>query len=213
MKNLTFLLLALVSAVVTSQVGINTTSPAGMLDISSTDEGILIPRVALVQTTQELPVTNPKGGGIENSTMVYNTATVNDVFPGYYYWQNGRWIRLANDPRFLTFTTITLPNPTGLNEDQDFLLPTTNYNVDVFRILHDGADLGGISDGIHGRVIYMYNGDASKDMKLLSLINSTSAATNKFSLENDVILKPGNAIILFYDALYLNRWIVARSDN
>ena len=194
---------------------INTTSPSGLLDVASADKGILIPRVALVRTTQELPVTNPKGSGLEDSTLVYNTATANDVTPGFYYWEDGRWYRfLSNiDKTYMKFATISLPLPSGVNENTDFELATTNILSDVFRILHSGADLGGIDGGVHGRVIYLYNGDSSMDLKLLSNINSTSVAQNRFSLENDVILKPGNAIIIFYDGLYLNRWIVTRSDN
>jgi len=46
-----------------SQVGINTTTPEGILDVASTKHGVLFPRVALEYLTQEAPVLNPKGGG------------------------------------------------------------------------------------------------------------------------------------------------------
>src|SRR4051812_17497608 len=67
-------------------VAINTTgamaNASAALDISFTNKGILIPQVALIQTTSSAPV----GAGIANSLLVYNTATVNDVVAGYYYW-------------------------------------------------------------------------------------------------------------------------------
>lgn len=206
------LLFVLISFSIQAQVGINTTTPKAILDIDSSSEGILIPRVALVQTKLERPVENPNGEVLENSTMVYNTATINDVRPGFYYWENDRWIRLNSEPQFMQFTTINLPVPRGVNDDVDFEITGTNYIYTVFRVLHGGADLSGIKDGIHGRVVYLYNG-SDVDLKLLSENNSNSADINKFSLSGDVILKPGNAITIFYDGLYSNRWIVARSDN
>lgn len=195
-----------------SQVGIGTTTPKALLDITSDTKGILIPRTALVMTTQELPVVNPNGGSLENSTMVYNTVTINDVRPGIYYWETDRWLRLSSDPQFLQFTTITLPSPSGTNDDTDFFLDTTNYTSNVFRIVHSGGEITGVNNGEHGRVIYIYNGDTN-DLKLISEGSSSSSNENKFSLVGDVILKSGNSIILYYDDLYLNRWIVVRSDN
>lgn len=196
-----------------AQVGINTSNPDGMLDLTSTTQGILLPRVELVITSQELPITNPLGGTLEDGTWVYNTATINDVTPGYYYWETDRWNQLTSAPEIFRFTTVTLPIPAGTNEDADFLLDTTNYSYSVFRIIHSGGILGGITNGIHGRVIYLYNGHSNKDLKLLSQSNSGSSAQNKFSADSDIILKPGNSIIIFYDGLYLNQWIVAVSNN
>ena len=53
---------------IAQNVGVGTTSPAAKLDISSTNSGILIPRVALTSTTVAAPVTSPA-----TSTLVYNT--------------------------------------------------------------------------------------------------------------------------------------------
>jgi len=196
-----------------SQVGINTTTPEAILDVVSAKHGVLFPRMALEYLTQEAPVLNPKGGGLEDGTLVYNTASVNNVRPGYYYWEVDRWVRFSTNNQYMKFTTVTLPNPSSENKDCEFLLPTTNYTANVFRLLHNGAELGGIKDGVHGRVIYLYNGDNSDDLKLLSEGGSGSSNANKFSLQNDVVIKPGNSIVIFYDDLYLHRWIVVRSDN
>ena len=76
-------------------VSINTTGAApnasAGLDIDFTNKGLLIPRVALTITTSNAPI----GAGIATSLMVYNTATVNDVIPGYYYWDGTKWVRLS----------------------------------------------------------------------------------------------------------------------
>ncbi len=75
-------------------VGINAAgAPAHVssgLDVNYTDKGILIPRIALTVTGSASPVTTPAV-----SLLVYNTTTVNDVTPGYYYWDGTQWVRLA----------------------------------------------------------------------------------------------------------------------
>lgn len=74
---------------------INTSGAAAnssaMLDITSTTQGLLIPRVALSSTTVAAPVTSPAA-----SLMVYNTATAGDVTPGFYYWDGtSKWVRFS----------------------------------------------------------------------------------------------------------------------
>ncbi|NTW33563.1 MAG: hypothetical protein HGB12_13230, partial [Bacteroidetes bacterium] len=83
---------------------INTTGvasdPSAMLDVSSTNQGMRIPRVALTSTTSSAPITNPA-----NSLLVYDSVTTGDVTPGFYYWDNNKWIRLA------TGNSIPTPGP------------------------------------------------------------------------------------------------------
>ncbi|MFD0860664.1 tail fiber domain-containing protein [Sungkyunkwania multivorans] len=75
------------------QVGIGTTTPdtSSALDITSTDSGLLIPRVALTSTASAGPITSPA-----TALVIYNTATAGAgataVTPGFYYW-NGSWQR------------------------------------------------------------------------------------------------------------------------
>ena len=98
------------------QVGIGTTTPAGALDVSSTNDGLVIPRVALTNSTSALPLTTPT-----ISELVYNTATISDVTPGYYYWGGTAWVRLASgsgsgvetDPKVGTLTTNKIPRWNG----------------------------------------------------------------------------------------------------
>lgn len=71
-------------------IGTATPAPSAKLDITSTNSGLLVPRVALTMTSAPGPVTAPA-----NSLLVYNTATVADVTPGYYYWTGTAWARLA----------------------------------------------------------------------------------------------------------------------
>ena len=81
-------------------VGINSTGAApdssAALDVSSTDKGVLIPRVALTSTTAYAPITVSP----DTSLLVYNTATAgtapNDVSPGFYYWSGSTWNRIVD---------------------------------------------------------------------------------------------------------------------
>lgn len=79
-----------------AQVGINTTTPNGILEISSSNQGVVLPRVALTATNNMAPVTNPQGGSIPNGTAVYNTnrtfTGTNDVSEGIYVWIIDKWI-------------------------------------------------------------------------------------------------------------------------
>ena len=70
-----------------AQVGINTTNPSddAMLDISSTDKGVLIPRVNIEDLTTIAPIT----GGTTESLLVYNTNTITGK--GFYYWDGAAW--------------------------------------------------------------------------------------------------------------------------
>jgi len=60
MKNLCMLLVSLFTIQGFSQVGIGTTTPEGALDVSSTQFGYVLPRIALTATNTAAPVVNPK---------------------------------------------------------------------------------------------------------------------------------------------------------
>jgi hypothetical protein len=86
---ITFLTLFLLAGTsIFAQVGVNTDSsqpdPSAMLDVKSTNKGLLPPRVALTAINSAAPITAPAIG-----LHVYNTATAgtppNNVVPGNYY--------------------------------------------------------------------------------------------------------------------------------
>lgn len=85
----------------TGNVGIGTTTPdaSAKLDVSSTSQGFLPPRVALTAKNAAAPIASPATG-----LLVYNTATAgtspNNVTPGYYYWDGAAWQRFVDGPRF-----------------------------------------------------------------------------------------------------------------
>lgn len=84
-----------------AQVGIGTVNPNGILDVQSTTQGVVLPRVALTDTYLMAPVTNPQTGIIPPGTVVYNTnitshgaiaGVSDDVSKGIYVWNGTQWM-------------------------------------------------------------------------------------------------------------------------
>ncbi|MEC4004121.1 tail fiber domain-containing protein [Flavobacterium sp. SUN052] len=102
-------------ATTSTNIGVGTTSPNGVLDITSNKNGVLIPRIALTSATAALPVVNPQGGLLDTSTLIYNIATSgaspNNVYPGFYYWNGTKWIRFdvngENNPTYYSVVGTT----------------------------------------------------------------------------------------------------------
>lgn len=119
-----------------AQVGVGTTTPAGALDINSTTNGFIPPRVVLSATNIAAPVVNPQGGGLVAGTIVWNTATAgaapNNVSPGLYYWDGTRWVSFAGAAGGLDWSlngnsgTTVGTNFLGTTDVQDFTISTNN---------------------------------------------------------------------------------------
>jgi uncharacterized protein (TIGR02145 family) len=76
-------------------LGVGTSSPntSAMVEVDATNKGVLLPRVTLSGSTDATTIATPA-----TSLLVYNTATVSDVVPGYYYNSGTSgspvWVRL-----------------------------------------------------------------------------------------------------------------------
>lgn len=99
---LVFFIVFGISTKILAQVGIGTTSPdsSSVLDITSTDKGVLVPRVNLTNVTNATtPVASPATG-----LLVWNTnATVTGGSgEGFYFFDGSMWISLGNNASFPT---------------------------------------------------------------------------------------------------------------
>jgi hypothetical protein len=123
------LLFLLCSSSLLAQVGLNTATPNGSssLDVVSADTGILIPRLTLTGTDDAATITN---GNIE-SLLVYNTATVSDVTPGFYYWNAiaTQWVRLVTSDT--ESRDWNLSGNTGTVNGVDFMGTTDAQDLDI----------------------------------------------------------------------------------
>ena len=113
-------------------VGISATSSftpdaSAGLDISYTNKGLLVPRVALTATNAAGPITSPA-----ISLLIYNTATAgtapNNVVPGYYYWNGVAWTALSTGTQTANSAWATTGN-TGINYKTNFLGTTDNQSL------------------------------------------------------------------------------------
>jgi hypothetical protein len=129
-------------------VGINSTGAAPVssaaLDVDMTNKGILIPRVALTTTTAFAPVT----GTATTSLLVFNTATAGssptNVFPGYYYWDGSKWLRVTNSNDGWNVTgnagTVATNNFIGTIDNVDFV--TRVNNTERMRVAASTGHVG-----------------------------------------------------------------------
>jgi hypothetical protein len=145
-----------------AQVGINITDPNGgaLLDVSSREKGVLIPRINITDLTTIAPISGLISFAEEmaaESLLVYN---INDTTGrGFHYWDGTTWIPLGDknlgkddltqseEPRTydmngedLNFTNgafgINTPNPNGAIE------ATSTENYDAYTFTQDNSLTG-----------------------------------------------------------------------
>ncbi|MFC3813264.1 hypothetical protein [Lacihabitans lacunae] len=83
-----------------------------VLEIESTNKGLLLPRLALSGTAQAAPLSAHVAG-----MVAYNTATVSDVTPGYYYNDGTKWLKIGGNTSSLLSGATNPVAATGSNGD------------------------------------------------------------------------------------------------
>ena len=129
-KFLQFLALIISTNGVIAQVGIGNTSPEALLDITSTKNGVLLPRVALTNLNLALPIVNPQSGSLPVSTLVFHDGS-NAIESGFYYWTANGWriLQSGEDNNWnLLGNSGTDPsiNFLGTKDQQDLVIKTTS---------------------------------------------------------------------------------------
>lgn len=199
MRKLVFLLLVSFSAC--SQTGIGTTTPnaSAKLDVSSSTQGFLPPRVALTASNSFSPL----AGTAANATglIVYNTASVgtapNNVVPGYYFWNGSAWINfiasntstgLTNDQTGTSYTLtsadngkiITLNNAGAITLNVPYFFVGFNCMV-----LQKGA--GQVTLAINGSTTNIYNRyNFTKTAGQYSILTLVCTDANKYVASGDM---------------------------
>jgi len=84
-----YIVLLFIGIVGKAQTGIGTTTPeaSAKLDISSTNKGLLPPRITLTSRTDNSTIPSPATG-----LLVYNTGSNPNLVAGYYYWNGSSWV-------------------------------------------------------------------------------------------------------------------------
>ena len=143
--NLLTLILIFSVSITFAQVGINTTDPAdgSILDITSSDKGIFIPRVELTNLTTMAPITgianNPTDLANAEGLMVYNTSTTTG--PGFFVWSGTNWIIVGDNnddwKRNGNFGTDPVNNFLGTTDTQPLRFSTNG--AERVRVDADGV--------------------------------------------------------------------------
>lgn len=108
--------------------GTNAPSKSAAVDIVSSQRGLLVPRLALKETTDQAPI--PSSIQPATSLFVYNTASVNDVVPGFYYWDGAKWVRFVSSSTEKN-TVVTAGKNVEVNSSVSTDGLTTTYNVAI----------------------------------------------------------------------------------
>ena len=157
--------------------GGNLPNPNAILELESNNKGLLFPRVALTATTSPAPLT-----AFVNGMVVFDTATVNDVHPGFYYSDGTKWIRLSS----ATSTTggWSLSGNSGTNPDSDFI--GTNDNKPLVVKTNGTEKIRVNSDGNVG--IGTNNPKATLDVQGDIIIGTL--ATGDITKDNILVVEP-----------------------
>ncbi len=176
-------------------VAISTSSSAtpdasAILDVQSTSQGMLIPRVDITDLATAAPVSSPA-----TSLMVYNTNTTTG--PGFFYWNGSAWVKSTgaeklndlSDVKVVTATVSSyyfgLNSPTSATEESnigigDYALndaTTAKQNVAIGNFSLDALTTGsqntalGVASGEH-----LKTGDHNIIVGLGIDVSSTSAS-------------------------------------
>lgn len=106
---------------------------SAMLDVSSSNKGILIPRIALTGVNDNATIPGPATG-----LLIYNLTLAGELTPGYYYWNGTSWTRLLNGAAW------SLTGNSGTNATTNFIGTTDNVPLN-FRVNNQSA---GMIDGV-----------------------------------------------------------------
>ncbi|HLO72578.1 MAG TPA: PA14 domain-containing protein [Flavobacterium sp.] len=191
MKKISLLTLLIItfSTISFAQIGIGTTTPNAQLDITSTTQGLLIPRVDLTSLNIQAPVINPKGGSLAVSTIVFHNGT-NGITAGYYYWDGTKWqgIGKADENRGLQFYAFT-GNGVSPNVDK------SNFSL---SLVNSGLWSGSLNDACRNTI---RTGDNYTIMFTGTLVVETPGNFQLQSTSDD-----GSRVVI--DGIpVLNRWI------
>ncbi|PHS06906.1 MAG: hypothetical protein COA88_09625 [Kordia sp.] len=171
-----FFLIFCVYLNVSAQVGIGTTTPNSVLDITASNisspantDGILIPRI------NAFPAVNPTA--VQNSMLVYLSTDVGVFTKGFHYWDNSltKWIPFSNK-----------------NEWEDTAAPVNGILASQAKIAGNDViitDTGRLGIGTNNptQALHISNGDIYMDEKVTPIIRMHSTVGSA---------QPGGALII-----------------
>jgi hypothetical protein len=180
-KLLALIVMVITAGIVQAQVGLGTTDPKAALDVTSTDSGILIPRMTAEQV--EL-IATPTAGELVFSTSGTGPI-VNTV--GFWYFDGSTWLPIIAS----SSTGENIYNSDGtLLSNRTVMLMNQNLNIGPTRLFINGAtgNVGINTDSPSERL------DVGGDLRIRNLSegNVVTTAQGELSLDNGLVYKYGD---------------------
>lgn len=146
-----------------------------IFEMESTSKGMLLPRLALTNTT----ATSPLAAHVAGMT-VYNSATAGDVTPGFYYNDGAKWVRIMGAPTGSTGaqnttagTLMTITNGAGATMTaMTVAVDTSAMKSFISQAVQNGAITG--KNTTAGSLITVTNG-AGATLTAMTLAVDTTA--------------------------------------
>jgi len=132
---------------ITAQVGIGTQTPEAALDVVSANAGVLIPRFSLSSITDISLITNPNGGSIATSTLIFNDGLGALSEAGFYFWNGSNWALVGSSGvetraiRYESANTATNIHVGGIGRLPLFGTEIFNDDPVLFTVLPDDATI------------------------------------------------------------------------
>jgi hypothetical protein len=193
------------NSVTNAQVGINTTSPANgaLLDVNSSNKGLLVPKVALTNTVDVTTITPAATEGL----LVYNTVTSGSlpfqVTPGFYYWNGSQWLRFYNRGYGLKFDQSNALNATssyqiisGMDTGNIAVPYTGTYQVRIEAIYSCGTLISTSDDGV-GQASIRLSMDTNNSGTLTPVKEAYVTSSSKRIGSSTVNSIPQNVAIIY----------------
>jgi hypothetical protein len=177
------LLCLFLSTVMHAQVGIGTASPnaSAALDVSASNGGMLVPRVALTGIADTTTIAAPA-----TSLLVYNSGFAPN---GYYYWSGSSWIQLTTGNADWSLTgnlgTTAGTNFIGTTDGQDIRFKT--FSTDRLNISHaNSGQLQSYNLGNTALPAYSFNGQTGTGMfgAATDNLGFSTAGTERVRIDN-----------------------------
>lgn len=159
---LTLLFLTIANSSNAQNISINAagTGPDGgaMLDISSANKGLLVPRVNIANLATIDPIT----GSSTISMLVFNTNAATGL--GYHYWDGTRWAKISTSADWeLTGNAGTNVNTNFLGTTDNRVLRIRTNNANRFEFTTNGS-LRAFGNGTAGAPTYSWTANANMGM-------------------------------------------------
>lgn len=195
MKKLFFLILF--PLIGFTQVGINTTTPdaSSMLDITSTDKGVLIPRISIPNLNASAPITSPA-----TSLMVYNTNVTTGV--GFYYWDGTKWTPFSGGTSHWTKVGNDIYNNNTGNVGVGTTTPSTKFHIEnigsASSLLNQNFETNSIAPCTTGGSANWATQSTVKNAGTYAAKSGTITHSQTTQMSHTIVIPTGGATLSFY---------------